>query len=67
MEMLTDAGLFRDLVQLRNIAPSVFTPVPAKHAKSFNLIDTLAVRVDRIQRSFETDATLGGEAKAGAN
>jgi hypothetical protein len=31
----------------------VFTPVPAKHAKSFNLIDTLAVRVDRIQRSFE--------------
>jgi hypothetical protein len=41
--MLTDAGLFRDLVELRNIAPSVFTPVPAKHAKSFNLNDTLAV------------------------
>jgi len=31
----------------------VFTPVLAKHTKSFNLIDTLAVGVDRIQRSFE--------------
>ena len=31
----------------------VFTLVLAKHAKSFNLIDTLAVGVDRIQRSFE--------------
>ena len=27
-----------------------FTPVLAKHTKSFNLIDTLAVGVDRIQR-----------------
>jgi hypothetical protein len=31
----------------------VFTPVLAKHTKSFNLIDTLAVGVDRIQRNFE--------------
>jgi hypothetical protein len=31
----------------------VFTPVLAKHSKSFNLIDTLAVDVDRIQRNFE--------------
>jgi hypothetical protein len=31
----------------------VFTPVLAKHTKSFNLIDILAVGVDRIQRSFE--------------
>jgi hypothetical protein len=31
----------------------VFTPVLAKHTKGFNLIDTLAVGVDRIQRSFE--------------
>ena len=30
-----------------------FTPVLAKPTKSFNLIDTLAVGVDRIQRSFE--------------
>jgi hypothetical protein len=30
-----------------------FSPVLAKHSKSFNLIDTLAVGVDRIQRSFE--------------
>ena len=31
----------------------VFAPVLAKHSKSFNLIDTLAVGVDRIQRNFE--------------
>ena len=31
----------------------MFTPVLAKHSKSFNLIDTLAVGVDRIQRNFE--------------
>ena len=31
----------------------VFTPVLAKHTKSFNLIGTLAVGVDRIQRNFE--------------
>lgn len=30
-----------------------FTPVLAKHSKSFNLIDTLAVGVDKIQRNFE--------------
>jgi hypothetical protein len=28
----------------------VFTPVLAKHTKSFNLVDTLSVGVDRIQR-----------------
>lgn len=38
---------------LENIVPDVFTPVLAKHRKSFNLIDTLAVGVDRIQRNFE--------------
>jgi hypothetical protein len=30
----------------------MFTPVLAKHTKSFNLIDTLSVGVDRIQRNF---------------
>ena len=39
--------------ELGNIVLGVFTPVLAKHTKSFNLIDTLAVGVDRIQRSFE--------------
>jgi hypothetical protein len=45
--------------QLRNETPlchivhGVFTPVLAKHTKSFNLIDTLSVGVDRIQRNFE--------------
>ena len=29
------------------------TPVLAKHTKSFNLVDTLSVGVDRIQRNFE--------------
>jgi hypothetical protein len=36
-----------------NIVPGDFTPVLAKHTKSFNLIDTLSVGVDRIQRNFE--------------
>ncbi len=31
----------------------MFTPVLAKHTKSFNLVDTLSVGVDRIQRNFE--------------
>jgi hypothetical protein len=39
--------------RLGNIVLGVFTPVLAKHSKSFNLIDTLAVGVDRIQRNFE--------------
>ena len=30
-----------------------FTPVLAKHSKSFNLVDTLSVGVDSIQRNFE--------------
>jgi hypothetical protein len=30
-----------------------FTPVLAKHTKGFNLVDTLSVGVDRIQRNFE--------------
>lgn len=36
-----------------NIVPSVNTPVLAKHSKSFNLVETLSVGVDRIQRNFE--------------
>jgi hypothetical protein len=36
-----------------NIVSGVFTPVPAKHTKRFNLVDTLSVGVDRIQRNFE--------------
>jgi hypothetical protein len=30
-----------------------------KHTKSFNLIDTLSVGIDRIQRNFEANAALG--------
>jgi hypothetical protein len=36
-----------------NIVSGVFTTVLAKHTKSFNLVDTLSVGVDRIQRNFE--------------
>jgi len=36
-----------------HIVSGVFTPVLAKHTKSFNLVDTLSVGVDRIQRNFE--------------
>jgi hypothetical protein len=37
----------------------IFTPVLAKHTKSFNLIDTLSVGVDRIQRNFEAAVAPG--------
>ena len=33
--------------------PSVFTPVLAKHSKSFSLVDAISVGVDRMQRNFE--------------
>ena len=33
--------------------PSVFTPVLAKHSKSFSLIDCISVGVDRMRRNFE--------------
>ena len=36
-----------------NIVPGVFTPVLAKHSKSFSLIDCISVVVDRMQRNFE--------------
>jgi hypothetical protein len=39
--------------ELVNIVCGVFTPVLAQHTKSFNLVDTLSVGVDRIQRNFE--------------
>ena len=39
--------------QFGSIVSGVFTPVLAKHTKSFNLVDTLSVGVDRIRRNFE--------------
>jgi ubiquinone/menaquinone biosynthesis C-methylase UbiE len=36
-----------------NIVTGVFTPVLAKHSKSFSLIDCISVGVDRMQRNFE--------------
>jgi hypothetical protein len=41
------------LFQLGNIDPGPFTPVLAKHSKSFSLIDCISVGVDRMQRNFE--------------
>jgi len=32
----------------------VFTPVLAKHSKSFSLIDCIAVGVDRMQGNFDS-------------
>src|SRR5882762_4008835 len=46
------SGLCVSMVR-KNIVAFVFTPVLAKHTKSFNLVDTLSVGVDRIQRNFE--------------
>jgi hypothetical protein len=39
--------------KLGNIVPSVFTPVLAKHSKSFSLVDYVSVGVDRMERNFE--------------
>ena len=39
--------------KLGNIVPCAFTPVLAKHSKSFSLVDCLSVGVDRRQRNFE--------------
>jgi len=36
-----------------SIVPGVLSPVLVKHNKSFNLIDSLSVGIDRIQRKFE--------------
>jgi hypothetical protein len=38
---------------LGNIVPGVFTPVLAKHSRSFSPIDCISVGVDRMQRNFE--------------
>jgi hypothetical protein len=51
------SGLLGDLIftvpEFGNIVPGVFTPVLAKHSKSFSLIDCVSVGVDRMQRNFE--------------
>jgi hypothetical protein len=36
-----------------HVVTGVFTPVLAKHSKSFSLIDCISVGVDRMQRNFE--------------
>ena len=51
------SGLLGNLIftgpEFGNIVPGVFTPVLAKHSKSFSLIDCVSVGVDRMQRNFE--------------
>jgi hypothetical protein len=39
--------------QFGSIVADVFTPVLAKHSKSFSLVDCISVGVDRMQRNFE--------------
>jgi len=46
-------NLLRGSSQFGSIVPGVFTPVLAKHSKSFSLVDSLAIGVDRMQRNFE--------------
>jgi hypothetical protein len=41
------------LAPLTTSSQGVFTPVLAKHQKSFSLIDCIPVSVDRMQRNFE--------------
>jgi len=40
-------------MQFGDIVTGVFTPVLAKHSKSFSLIDCISAGVDRMQRNFE--------------
>jgi hypothetical protein len=44
---------FRVLVCMNMAFAGDFTPVNAKHSKNFNLLDALAIGVDRMQRNFE--------------
>jgi len=39
--------------RLGDIVSGVFRPVLAKHSKSFSLIDSISVGVDRMQHNFE--------------
>jgi hypothetical protein len=41
------------LAQVTFCVRAVFTPVLAKHSKSFSLVDAISVGVDRMQRNFE--------------
>jgi len=43
-------------LELGNIVPGVFTPVLAKHSKSFSLIDCISVGVEELR----ADAKAGG-------
>ncbi len=43
----------RPTTRIGEIVIGVFTPVLAKHSKSFSLIDCISVGVDRMQRNFE--------------
>jgi hypothetical protein len=40
-------------LKLEDIATGVFTPVLARHSKSFSLIDCISIGVDRMQRNFK--------------
>ena len=55
--MLARSPLLENLIfaapEFGNIVSGVFTPVLAKHSKSFSLIDCISVGVDRMQRNFD--------------
>ena len=50
---MTSRTLIFASAEFGNAAPGLFTPVLAKHSKSFSLIDCISVGVDRMQRNFE--------------
>src|SRR5208337_2630155 len=52
VELICDHGI-TTLTQFGNVVPRAFTPVLAKHSKSFSLIDCISVGVDRMQMNFE--------------
>ena len=42
-----------ELARVGTIVTAAFTPVLAKHSKSFSLLNAISVGVDRMQRNFE--------------
>jgi hypothetical protein len=45
--------------EFRDVVTGVFTPVLAKHSKSFSLIDCISVGFDRMQAQLRADANTG--------
>jgi hypothetical protein len=59
-EKNTGCSLVTIAAEFGNFVLGVFTPVLAKHSKSFSLIDCISVGVDRMQRKLRAHAKASG-------